>query len=137
MRRNFWKCLDCVSARPLDLSFLLLCVCVRGGGRGVCVKPRGKTHCFRCFRLPLAFHCVESFPIWSFSGPYFPTFGLSTKRYFEYENFSGSVYLSKISQDLHSAMANYRSSRPEVFLKIVLKKLFLKISQNLQENTFF
>ena len=27
-------------------------------------------------------HCEKSARIWSFSGPYFPTFGLNTERYF-------------------------------------------------------
>ena len=27
-------------------------------------------------------HCVKSVPIWSFSGPYFPAFGLNTQRYY-------------------------------------------------------
>ena len=26
-------------------------------------------------------HCVKSVPIWSFSGPHFPAFGLNTERY--------------------------------------------------------
>ena len=28
--------------------------------------------------------CVKSIRIWSFSGPYFPTFGLNTERYWTY-----------------------------------------------------
>ena len=45
------------------------------------------------------FHCVKSVPIRSFSGPYFPAFGLNMERYSvslriqsECEHFSRSVY---------------------------------------------
>ena len=26
-------------------------------------------------------HCIKCVPIWSYSGPYFPVFGLNTERY--------------------------------------------------------
>ena len=29
----------------------------------------------------MAVHCLKSVPFWSYSGPYFPTFGLNTERY--------------------------------------------------------
>ena len=31
--------------------------------------------------LPANLYCVKSVRIWSYSGPYFPTFGLNTERY--------------------------------------------------------
>ena len=31
-------------------------------------------------------HCVKSVHIWSFSGPYFPAFGLNTDRYLKHRN---------------------------------------------------
>ena len=33
-------------------------------------------------QLVYGFHCIKSVHIWSYSGPYFPTFGLNTERYF-------------------------------------------------------
>ena len=36
-------------------------------------------------------HCVKSIRIRSYSGPYFPSFGLNTERYFEYEHFLRSA----------------------------------------------
>ena len=34
-----------------------------------------------CIFLPCIMHCVKSVRIWSYSGPYYPTFGLNTERY--------------------------------------------------------
>ena len=34
---------------------------------------------FSCFPILFHAHCVKSLRIWSFSGPYFPAFGLSTE----------------------------------------------------------
>ena len=33
------------------------------------------------FNIYISYHYVKCVRIWSFSGPYFPTFGLNTKRY--------------------------------------------------------
>ena len=52
--------------------------------------PKYKIHKDRnSFRSP---HCVRSVRIWSFSGPYFPAFGLNTdQKNSEYEHFSRSA----------------------------------------------
>ena len=37
--------------------------------------------CNRCLYFIFLIHCVKSARIWSYSGPYFPVFGLNTERY--------------------------------------------------------
>ena len=44
-------------------------------------------------------HCVKSVRIWSFSGPYFPAFGLNTERYgvsFGIQSRSGKIQTRKL-----------------------------------------
>ena len=99
------------------------------------------------------YHCVKNIRIRSFSGPHFPTFGLNTERYgghfeviawkwpqFPYLLTECFFKLAKsmpgsVDQELESKLAINinRSSRPEVFLQ----NMFLKSSQNSQENTCF
>ena len=49
------------------------------------VKPNKRHFKFRACEnlemIPLSRHCVKSVRIWSYSGPYFPAFGLTTERY--------------------------------------------------------
>ena len=47
-------------------------------------------------------HCVKSVQIRSFSGPYFPVFGLNTEIYSVSGNFSQCLFSNKVKYDAHS-----------------------------------
>ena len=85
-------------------------------------------------------HCVESIRIRSFSGPYFPTFGLNTERYqvslriqFECEK----LWTRKtVNTGTFHAVVNWVDSRITTFLllQIYFQKIWLLILSYLQDS---
>ena len=73
-------------------------------------------------------HCVKSIRIWSFPGPYFPSFGLDTKRS-ERSLRIQSRYGKKRTKKINSEYGHFSSSAENAGTKFYLIRLSILISK--------
>ena len=92
-----------------------------------------------CLRFRNALHCATSVRIWSFSSPYFPEFGLNTKRYavsLRIQSKCGKIRTRKTSNThsylsqrlrVHCLLIHYYQEEQKIKQELILWKTMVQL----------